>query len=223
MRQRTTAMSIPAEGAWLDASLCHAPDVTGLIVALLAGTEHGTLPLEREIAKTLQRAGFATLLLDLLPERHDLDAYYNVPQMTNRLVAVTEWIEHQPSLRGLPIGLLGSGTTSAVAVRTASRYPGRYAAIVCRCGRPDLAGVAPLRTLATPICIVAGSKDPDAHIAAEAYSLITAERSWQRVPEAGPLFAEGDTLSTFNTLATAWFVDTLHRPPAASATSVDTE
>jgi len=215
MRQRTTELSIPAEGVWLGASLSHAPDVKGLIVILLPGADPTVMPLEKTIAKALQRAGFATLLLDLLPERHDPDASYNVPQMANRLAAVTEWIEHQPPLRALPMGLLGSGTTSAAAVRAASKQPGRYASIVCRGGRPDLAGAGPLRSLATPIRIVAGNLDPDSHIAAQAYSLITAERDWQRVPDAGPLFAEGSTLSAFISLASEWFTDTLQRPATA--------
>ncbi|MBI1905188.1 MAG: alpha/beta hydrolase [Rhodocyclales bacterium] len=218
MKLRTTLLSIPAEGAWLDARLSHAPGVPGLVVILVPGTDPATQPVDQKVAAALQRAGVATLMLDLLTadeERRDADARYNVPQMANRLLAATEWIEHQPPLRALPIGLLGSGTASAAAVRAAWKYPGRYASIVCRGGRPDLAGAEPLRTLATPIRVVFGSNDPDCHIAAQAYSLITAERDWQRVAEAGPLLAEGNALSTFNRLAAAWFAETLQRPATA--------
>lgn len=214
MRQRTTELSLPAEGVWLDASLSHAPDVTGLIVVLLPESSHAAIPMEHAIAKALQHARFATLLLDLLPERHDPDACYNVPQMANRLAAVSDWVEHQPALKSLPIGLLGTGTASAAAVRAAARYPGRYASIVCRGGRPDLAGATPLRSLATPIRIVVGANDPECGIISQAYSLIGAERDWQRIPDAGPQFAEGDSFNTFTRLATAWFADTLHRPTA---------
>lgn len=218
MKLRTTLLSIPAEGAWLDARLSHAPGVSALVVILVPGTDPLTQPVDQRVATAVQRAGMATLVLDLLTaneELRDADARYNVPQMANRLLAATEWIEHQPPLHALPIGLLGSGTASAAAVRAAWKSPGRYASIVCRAGRPDLAGAEPLRELATPIRIVAGANDPDAHIAAQAYSLIAAERDWQRVPDAGPLFAEGDTLSTFNRLATAWLADTLQRPATA--------
>lgn len=217
MRQRTTELSIPAEGAWLDARLSHSPDATALVLILFPGVEAAAQAVDQKIATALQRAGFATLMLDLLTaheETHDADARYNVPQMANRLIAATEWVTHQPALTGLPLGLLGSGTASAAAVRAAWKLPGSYAAIVCRAGRPDLAGAAPLRALAAPIRIVAGENDPDCGITAQAYSLISAERDWHRIPGAGPLLVEGDSFNTFTRLAIAWFTDMLHRPTA---------
>lgn len=223
MRQRTTELSIPAEGAWLDARLSHAPDTSALILILLPGIAAAAQAVDQKVAAALQRAGFATLMLDLLTaheEARDPDARYNVPQMANRLIAATEWVTHQPALAHLPLGLLGSGTASAAAVRAAWKLPGRYGSIVCRAGRPDLAGAAPLRALATPIRIVVGANDPECGITAQAYSLIKAERDWQRIPDAGPLLVEGDSFNTFIRLATAWFADTLHR---TTAKPVDTD
>lgn len=223
MKQRTTLLSIPAEGAWLDARLSHAPDASGLILILFPGINAAAQAVDQKTAAVLQHEGFATLVLDLLTAReetHDLDARYNVPQMANRLLAVTEWVEHQPPLAKLPLGLLSSDTASAAAVRAAWKHPGRYASIVCRGGRPDLAGATPLRSLATPIRIVVGADDPECGIIAQAYSLITAERDWQRIPGAGPLFVEGDSFNTLTRLTMAWFTDTLHRP---ASTPVDAD
>lgn len=221
MKLRNTPLSIPAEGAWLEGQLAHAPDVRALAVIARASAgihpQHGTL--EDALASALQQAGYATLLVDLLTHHEmvrDPDARFNVPQLANRMLGVADWITHQPALATLAIGLIGAETTSAAVVRAAWKAPERFAAIVCRAGRPDLAGATPLKALSTPIRIVIGSEDPESRIVAQAFALIGAERDWQVVGGVGGQFTEPGALDALARLSGEWLA--LKLPPSRADT-----
>lgn len=221
MKLRNTILSIPAERVWLDGWLAHAPDVRGLALILQPNAVSHTESREVHIARVLQADGFATLTLNLLTrheESRDPDARYNVPQMANRVLAVSEWIGHQPPLSPLAIGLVAAGTASGGAVRAAWKAPDRFAAIVCRGGRPDLAGATPLAALRLPIRIVVGGDDPDLAIITQAYAHLRGPRDWQRVDGAGALFVEPGALDRFARLASKWLA--MHLPPPRPADAV---
>lgn len=176
-----------------------------MILLPSAGSRHE--PPESGVAAALQAAGYATLLLDLVTHQEDIrdpDARFNVPQMTNRLLGAADWIAHQPMLTSLSIALVAVSTTSAAAIRAASKSPGRFGAIVCRAGRPDLAGAAPLRALTTPTRIVVGSEDEDLGIVSQAFALIGCDRDWQAIPGASASFVEPGAREAFSRLATEW-------------------
>ncbi len=237
MKLRHAIVSIPTEGVWLDGRLSHAPDVRALAILLLASAVSRDNPPESSIAGELQKAGFATLLMDLVThqeDERDPDARFNVPQMTRRLLGVMDWIGHQPALQGLPVGLIGSATSSAVAVRAAWKAPDRFGAIVCRGGRPDLAGAAPLRALRTPVRFVVGTTDPDRDIAAQAFALIEAERDWQDMDTDADLVPGPDGgderqldarigITDFSSHVITWLTQTLPRPetPEIQGVAVD--
>ncbi len=182
VKLRTTLISIPTEGVWLDGALAHAPDVRGLVVILHSDTYRVPNAQPSHLADALQAAGYATMAVNLLTRNEasrDPDASFNVPRMTLRLLAAAEWIGHQPPLAGLGIGLVASDTGCGVAIRAAVNAPDRFDAIVCLGGRPDLAGAGPLRTLATPVLFVTRAQDRAAAILASAYELITTTRDWR--------------------------------------------
>jgi dienelactone hydrolase len=215
VKLRHSDLSIPSEGVWLDGALSHAPDVRGLAVILMANAHTANNVCETAIAGSLQQSGYATLVVSLVTRQEDArdpDARYNVPQMARRLLGVADWVGHQPALAPLAMGLIASSTTSGAAIRAAWKAPGRFDAIVCRAGRPDLAGATPLRSLTTPIRIVVGSDDAGAAIVTQAFELIGAERDWQVVAGAGELFVEPDTLERFARLAADWFALKLAPP-----------
>jgi len=222
VKLRNTILSIPAERVWLDAWLAHAPDVRGLALILQPSAASDAGSRESHVARVLQADGFATLTLNLLTrheEARDPDARYNVPQMANRILAVTEWIGHQPPLAPLAIGLVAAGTASGGAVRAAWKAPEHFAAIVCRGGRPDLAGAAPLAALRLPIRIVVGGADPDLAIITQAYEHLRGPRDWQRVDGAGALFVEPGALERFARLASEWLARQLPPPRPVDAAS----
>lgn len=218
MKLRHTDMSIPTEGVWLDGQLAHAPDVLRLIVITHASRPgHSSAP---ALATALQSAGFATLILDLLTHHEtarDPDAHFNIPRLANRLLGVADWIDHQPALAPLPLGLIGATTASAVVIRAAWKAPRRFGALVCAGGRPDLAGTTPLRALTTPVRMVIGSNDPDAAIAAPAFERIGARRDWQHIPGSGCPLTDPAMSAALAPLAIEWFQRELQPPDAAAA------
>lgn len=221
MKLRNTTLSIAAGPAWLDARLAHAPDVSGLIVILKPGSVANEEGREAYIARAMQAAGYATLKVDLLTrheETRDPDARYNVPQLAGRIDAVRDWIAHQPPLEGLAVGLISCDTATGAAIRAAARHPEDYAAIAARGGRVDLAGVGPLRTLATPLCMVVGDQDPGRGMVRHAFDLVTAPSEWVDAPGVSELFIEPGALDGFCRHAAVWFAR--HLPPPQAGEQV---
>lgn len=214
MKLRSTDISIPHEHAWLYGELCHAPDVRGLAVVLRPAGGPFSHSGENRVVTALQDAGFATLLINLLTareEEHDPDAHYNVPLMAQRVQAVGEWKRHQPPLEGLAMGLVASGTGCGAAVRAAAREPEPFSAIVCRAGRPDLAGLTPLNTMLLPVRMVVGSLDPQAGMIRQAFEHFRGTRDWQVVDGADENFHD-EALARFGRLAAEWLDQHLPTP-----------
>lgn len=214
MKLRNLPISLPADPVWLDGLLAHAPDVRGLAVILQTSVGQHQDSREAYLAALLQRAGFATLILDLITryeDQRDPDIRYNVPLLASRVIAASEWVRHQPLLKYLSVGLVSAGTGCGAAVRAAARAPERFSALVCRAGRPDLAGAGPLRTLRAPLRLLVGSLDTHQVMLQQAYSLITAIKEWRTVEGAGELFIEPGTLDAAGRLAAEWL--TQHLPP----------
>ncbi|MBD5803966.1 putative phosphoribosyl transferase [Azoarcus sp. Aa7] len=215
MKLRTTDISIPFEHIWLSGELVLAPDVNGLAVVLRPAGSPFAQSRDLRVARELQRAGFATLLINLLTayeEARDPDARFNVPQMANRVVAVLDWIGHQPPLAGLGVGLISSDTASGAAVRAGWKAGDRVSAIVCRAGRPDLAGLTPLNTLAVPLRMVVGSDDPQAGMVRQACEHLRCPHDWHVLDGASDEFREPGVIERFGELAAAWLRDKLPAP-----------
>lgn len=185
MKLRHTQLSIPASGVWLDGMLAHAPDVRALALCLYS---HGHPALEqaaRPVEVALQGAGFATMAVDLLTRQEtqrDPDATYNIPRLTERIVAAAEWAAHQPPLTGLPFALVASDTGCAAAIRAAVRAPERFCAISCLGGRADLAGAEPLRAVRTPVRLIVTPGTNEAGILERAYPLMKGDHHWLALP-----------------------------------------
>ncbi|BAL25073.1 phosphoribosyltransferase [Azoarcus sp. KH32C] len=215
MKLRTTDISIPYEQLWLNGELAHSPEVRGLVAILRPAGSPFVHSRELQVAHVLQEAGFATLLINLLTsyeESRDPDARFNVPQLANRVLAIGEWCLHQPPLAGLAIGLVASGTASGAAIRAGWKAPERFAAIVCRAGRPDLAGLTPLNALTIPIRMIVGSADPHIGMIRQAYEHLRGAHDWQNVDGVGEQFDETGPLERFAALAAEWLAAKLPMP-----------
>ncbi|MCB1908017.1 MAG: alpha/beta hydrolase [Rhodocyclaceae bacterium] len=212
---RHSSLSVAAGTVWLDAMLAHAPDARGIAVLVQNGCIlHADLR-DAVIAKRLQDGHFATLSVDLLTryeEQRDVDARYNVPLMSARLDAVLEWLDHQPGFDRLAVALVASGTACGAAVRAAARRPQRVGALVCRGGRPDLAGAAPLRSLGCPVRFITGGVDAGApRFQRPAFELVTAPRDWQSIDQADSDFRAPGSLDNAARLTLEWVAG--HLPP----------
>ncbi len=164
-------------------------------------------PRNRSVAETLNRAGFATLLLDLLSEDEERERanVFDLELLTDRLVAATAWTERREVIGGLPTGYFGASTGAAAALSAAARLPDRIGAVVSRGGRPDLAGNA-LAGVHAPTLLIVGGADPAVRQLNELASLkLAGERQIAVVPGAGHLFEEPGALADVADLAVDWF------------------
>ena len=69
-------------------------------------------PPERALARALTMAGYAALLFDLLtmPEEARKRNIFDIPLLTGRLTAATEWLQGQTATSGLALGFIGAST-----------------------------------------------------------------------------------------------------------------
>jgi hypothetical protein len=208
MKLRHTEVGLPAGGVWLDGLLAHSPLVGGLV--LLAERSGSQLKTARGalFASALQQAGLATLQFGLLShdeERRSPDTWYQHSTLGPRLSAVLEWVEHQPALKDLPLGLACRDAAAAAMIRIAPRSP-TLRALACRHGWPDLAGTEPLRALELPLLQVVGERDSEGvQRNRQAHELLSCPRELLVVPGASRNFEEPGTLDQASRAMATWF------------------
>jgi dienelactone hydrolase len=219
---RRQAVEVPAGEVHLAGDLGVPPDARGLVVFAHGSGSSRHSPRNREVAATLNEAGLATLLLDLLtPEEEAVDLRtrhlrFDIDLLARRLVAAVEWAEEQPDLRALPIGLFGASTGAAAALIAAAERPVAVEAVVSRGGRPDLAGAALADVRAPTLLLVGGRDDVVLELNRDAAAHMTCEHRTEIVPGATHLFEEPGTLQRVAAAAAAWFRLHLPRPQRAT-------
>jgi len=184
------------------------PSPAGVVI-FAHGSGSGRLsPRNNHVALGLRKAGFATLLLDLLTpsEEKDRAKVFDIDLLARRLLHATEWAATTSELATLPIGYFGASTGAGAALRAAATAPDRVRAVVSRGGRPDLAGEMMLSRVRAPTLLIVGGLDR---------LVITLNREAMRhlrcvcdlaiVPNAGHLFEEARTLDAVIGHAERWF------------------
>ena len=172
-------------------------------------------PRNRYVARFLNDANLATLLVDLLTaEEEAIDARtahlrFNIGLLAERLVAVTDWLTEQPDTRQLRIGYFGASTGAAGALVAAAERPDAVGAVVSRGGRPDLAGPALPRVRAPTLLIVGGNDFQVIELNRAAFVELRCEKQLVIVPGATHLFEEPGALDEVARLAREWFVQHL--------------
>ncbi|AXI89945.1 dienelactone hydrolase family protein [Streptomyces griseoincarnatus] len=172
-------------------------------------------PRNRAVAGMLRRAGFGTLLLDLLTAaEEDEDAAtgrhrFDIGLLAGRLAHAVDWLEDRTDAVDLPVGLFGASTGAAAALVAATERPRRVSAVVSRGGRPDLAGDA-LPLVACPVLLVVGGADTQVlDLNREAARRLSAPYRLDVVPGATHLFGEPGALERVAELAAGWFTEHL--------------
>jgi putative phosphoribosyl transferase len=158
----TLELPIPIGNVRIAGSLA-VPRGARAVVAFAHGSGSGRLsPRNRFVAEELQRAGFATLLVDLLTaEEEAVDSQtqelrFDIELLAERTAGVVDWLQREPHTAGLPLGLFGASTGAAAALIAAARRSERVRAVVSRGGRPDLAEAALSQVTAPTLLIVGG-------------------------------------------------------------------
>jgi len=170
----------------------------------------------RSVAATLNAAGMATLLFDLLTttEERDHRNVFDIHLLAQRLHDATDWVRQQPEVTLLPVGYFGASTGAAAALSAAAGTDADVAAIVSRGGRPDLA-MGELRRVRAPTLLIVGGRDHEVlELNRRAQAALCCHNRLEIVPRATHLFEEPGALQTVARLAGDWF--TAHLTPAPS-------
>lgn len=198
---------IPVDSVTLEGDL-DMPEGAGALVVFAHGSGSSRLsPRNRFVAGELRKAGFGTLLFDLLTGEEDevYENRFDMDLLTERLGAATRWLRGTAEARGKKIGYFGASTGSAAALRAAAEPGSDIGAVVSRGGRPDMAKDALGRVRAPTLLIVGGLDDVVIVLNEEALKLIQAEKELTIVPGASHLFEEAGKLEEVARLAAEWF------------------
>jgi putative phosphoribosyl transferase len=190
------------------AGTLHVPSGAQGIVAFVHGSGSSRLsPRNRAVADGLNRQGMGTLLFDLLTAQEEADRanVFDIPLLANRLVDAVRWLDREPAVANLRLGLFGASTGAAAALVAAALLGERIGAIVSRGGRPDLAGDV-LDRIRTPTLLIVGGADYGViELNEQAYARLKGPKALQIVPHATHLFPEPGALEAVIEHAAQWF------------------
>jgi putative phosphoribosyl transferase len=209
----TRTLHIPPIG--LPADLAVPPNAAGIVIFAHGSGSSRLSPRNRLVADQLRRAGFGTLLFDLLLESEAMERanVFHIALLARRLALASRWLAVQPEAAGQPIGYFGASTGAAAALVAAADAGDRAAAIVSRGGRPDLAGSS-LSRVRAPTLLIVGGRDVDVlALNRLAYGELVCPKDLAIVPDATHLFEEPGALDDVIGLARTWFLKHL-KPPA---------
>ena len=220
-------VDVPVGEVALAGLLTLPPGAQGVVV-FAHGSGSGRLsPRNQAVADELGRAGFGTLLLDLLTseeeaeDRRSARLRFDIGLLGTRVVGAIDWLAGEAvvgdlplSLRDLPLGCFGASTGAAAALIAAAERPDRVRAVVSRGGRPDLAGDALRRVTAATLLVVGGRDLEVLRLNRQAQSALAGESRLEVVPGAGHLFEEPGALERVAALTCDWFAQHLASPRA---------
>ncbi|GLV59327.1 hypothetical protein KDH_61540 [Dictyobacter sp. S3.2.2.5] len=210
-------VQIPADAVQLAGSLVLPEHAVGLVAFAHGSGSSRFSPRNTFVARQLNQAGIATLLMDLLTEEEDrrYETRFDIDLLTDRLLQATYWLQKQPATKDLEIGYFGASTGAAAALKAAAALPSSVRAVVSRGGRPDLADEA-LAKVQSPTLLIVGGNDPVVlQLNRNAFEQLPGEKDLIIVPGATHLFEEPGTLEEVARLATGWFRSHLHSVPVA--------
>jgi putative phosphoribosyl transferase len=145
------------------------------IVIFAHGSGSGATSSRNQIvAKILNDNGLGTLLFDLLTkEEQESDVRthnimckipglrlnkFNIELLTERLDAVTQWVQNNNDIKNLSIGYFGASTGAAAALYAAASFRD-VKAVVSRGGRTDLVDKKTLEDVRCPCLFIIGGND----------------------------------------------------------------
>jgi putative phosphoribosyl transferase len=183
----------------------------GVVVFVHGSGSDRTSPRSRHIAGVLRGHHLATLRFDLLSTSEMAPGARGVAiaERADRVGQALDWLHSRPETDQLRVGLLGSGTGAAAALLAAARRPARVAAIVSRCGCPDLVSGCLPRVRAPTLLIVGGEDAEFLEPNRRAMHLLAGEKRLETVPGAGHPLDEPGALAAAADLAAVWLVNRL--------------
>ena len=201
------SVEVRMEGLLLEGILTIPEGARSIIVFAHGSGSTRHSPRNAFVARVLNRAGFATLLFDLLTpleESRGAGPRFDIELLADRLVGATDWLSTMDETRELKVGYFGASTGAAAALVAASRRPAMVRAVVSRGGRPDLARDV-LSLVEAPTRLIVGGNDPEVLDLNEWAKTGLRHCDLVVVPGATHLFEEPGKLQKVATSASAWF------------------
>ena len=163
------ALRIPLEDLELRGELALGENRRGLVILPNGDGDHRYHRMNREIARRLFDAGFATLIVHLLTpneavedaETSELRFHQNL--LSSRIVKLAQWARRAPVFCGFRIGFFASGLCASAALAAATVSP-HVRAVVCCGPRADLA-LSRLNRLRADVLVLA-RQQATAHLSA---------------------------------------------------------
>ena len=211
--------------ATLKGDLRTPPGALGVVLFAHGSGSGRHSPRNRAVAASLNDAGLATLLIDLLtPDEERIDITtghlrFDIGLLAIRVIAAIDWLTAYEGTRGMAIGCFGASTGAGAALVAAAERPRQVAAVVSRGGRPDLANGALHRVEAPTLLIVGGNDHPVIEMNRTAMTKLNTETAIEIVPGATHLFEEPGALEAVARLAAGWFTRQLRAAAAAAEIS----
>ncbi|MCW4025590.1 MAG: alpha/beta hydrolase [Candidatus Bathyarchaeota archaeon] len=205
-------VKIPILNQTIEGNLSQPPNATGIVLFAHGSGSGRFSPRNQAVAKTLNNANIATLLIDLLTQsEEEIDVStgqyrFDITLLANRLLEVTNWIKQRQDLKTYPIGYFGASTGAAAAIIAATNFPDEIKAVVSRGGRPDLA-MDYLPKIRVPTLFIVGGNDLEVlELNRQAFALVRGERKLEVVSGASHLFEEPGALEQVAELSADWFL-----------------
>ncbi|MEK2646251.1 alpha/beta fold hydrolase [Bdellovibrio sp. BCCA] len=176
----------------------------GLVIFAHGSGSSRKSPRNQFVAKELNKAGFSTLLFDLLTEHESKDRsnVFDINLLAQRLLLATQAGLEQT--HHIPIGYFGASTGAGAALVAAAKSKNKISAVVSRGGRPDLAKEH-LKKVEAPTLLLVGGNDLAVIPLNKSAGLQLKTSRLVIVPGATHLFEEPGTLDEVVEYAIEWF------------------
>jgi putative phosphoribosyl transferase len=199
-------VTVTADGVPLPGRLTVPPGAVGVVVFAHGSGSSRNSASNRHVADVLHRSRLGTLLFDLLTDAEAArrENVFDIGLLARRLTGAVTWVRDRPAAR-LPVGLFGASTGAAATLVAAADTGADIAAVVSRCGRPDLADARLAEVRAPTLLIVGGRDDVVLDLNRAAQKELNCTNRLVVVPGAGHLFEEPGTLDAVAELAAEWF------------------
>lgn len=200
-------IEIPVDSIYLSAILNIPNNAKGIVLFAHGSGSSRLSPRNNYVARSLQRANIATLLLDLLTPTEDLEyeSRFDIDLLAKRLESAAGWAMAQPVSSGLKLGFFGASTGSAAAIKASVGLENKVSALVSRGGRVDLAASELLEYKVPTLLVIGGNDREVLELNEKVYDKIDSAKKLEVVLGASHLFEEEGTLEEVSRLATEWF------------------
>ncbi|NGP76584.1 alpha/beta hydrolase [Balneolaceae bacterium YR4-1] len=204
----TSILKLPVENFYLEGEISLPVKAESLIIFSHGSGSSRFSARNNMVARELHKAGFGTLLFDLMSnhEKEDYEKRFNMDLLTRRLVSITLWIYQHSEYTDLDLGYFGSGTGAATALRAAAKLDSMIKAVISRGGRLDLVKDEELKEVKCPTLLIVGELDfHTLKVNRKAFKNMHCTKQLMVVPGASHLIEEPGKMKQVAKGAVTWY------------------